>query len=140
MVIGIFKAESIVKVKNNPFYGDYEVKTEMSTTIVNEKYIGLVPPQNGIIVTVVTCDDNKVTFTIGKYFFTGEPESEVDDMTLFTKSFTYDGHVYEITVDKIGQLVSFDEWYNIGSFENDNEPDSHFSKRSKGISWKLVEM
>ena len=145
MVIGIFKAESVVKVKNNPFYGNYEVKSETTETIVNEKYVGLISPKNGIRLTIKTIDDEEVTFTIGKYFITGEAENlwgedeEIDPME-FSTSFSYKGHVYEISVDHLGQLVSFDEWYNIGDFEDGNEPDNHYTKRSKGIKWELVDI
>lgn len=147
MVIGIFKAESTRKVKNNPYYGDYVVKSEVNETIVNEKYVGLVSPKNGINVTINTIDGDSVTFTIGKYFITGENEKEVGSYceeeinpTEFSTSFAYKGHVYEIIVDYLGQLVSFDEWYNVGDFEDGNEPDNHYKKNSKGIKWELVDM
>lgn len=150
MVIGIFKAESVRKVKNNPFYGNYEVKSETSETIVNEKYVDLISPKNGIRLTIKTIDGEKVTFTIGKYFITGEEvnvdtetileDEEINPMELFSTSFSYKGHVYEISVDHLGQLVSFDEWYNLGDFEDGNEPDNHYTKRSKGIKWELVDM
>ena len=153
MVIGIFKAESVVKVKNNPFYGNYEVKNETTETIVNEKYVGLISPKNGIRLTIKTMDGEEVTFTIGKYFITGEEEktaSEVESLwedeeeannpMEFSTSFSYKGHVYEISVDHLGQLVSFDEWYNLGDFEDGNEPDNHYTKRSKGIKWELVDI
>jgi hypothetical protein len=48
--------------------------------------------------------------------------------------------VYEACVDVNGQLVSFDEWINIGDFEDGNEPDNHYTKRSRGIKWELVDM
>jgi hypothetical protein len=149
MVIGIFKAESVVKVKNNPFYGNYEVKSETTETIVNEKYVGLISPKNGIRLTIKTMDGEEVTFTIGKYFITGEEvndgtetiweDEEINPME-FSTSFSYKGHVYEISVDHLGQLVSFDEWYNLGDFEDGNEPDNHYTKRSKGIKWELVDI
>lgn len=140
MVIGIFKAETTRKVKDNPFYGNYEVKEETTKTIVNEKYVGLVSPKNGIMVTIKTIDGDKVTFTIGKYYITGEPENEVDEDTEFSVSFSYNAHVYEIVVDTNGQLISFDEWYNVGDFEDGNEPDNHYTKRSKGIKWELLDV
>ena len=140
MVIGIFKAESTRKVKGNVFYGNYEVKEETTKTIVNEKYVGLVSPKNGIRVTITTIDGNKATFTIGKYYITGEPESEVDENTEFSVSFSHDAHVYEICVDANGQLISFDEWYTIGDFEDGNNPDNHYSKKSRGIKWELIDL
>lgn len=139
-VIGFFKAESTRKVKNNRYYGNYEANKTTWETIVNEKYVGLVPPKNGIKITIKTNDGIKVTFTLGKYFFTGEYEAEYDENSEFSISFGYDGHVYEACVDVNGQLVSFDEWINTGDFEDGNEPDNHYTKRSRGIKWELVDM
>lgn len=135
MVIGFFKAEATRKVTNNPFYGNYEVKEVLERTYVNEKYVGLVPPKNGIRLTITTIDGNKVTFTIGKYFITGETEDEYCDMSQFSVSFSYKSHVYELCIDAAGQLVSFDEWYNVGDFEDGAEPDNHYTKKSRGIKW-----
>ena len=139
-VTGFFKAEACFKVKGNKFYGDYTTTEVDTRTIVNEKYEGLVPPQNGIKLTVSTYDDDKVTFTIGKYYFTGEYEKDHDEDTLYTLGFGYKGHMYEITVDIRGQLVSFDEWLSFGDFDDGNEPDNHYTNESKEISWKLVDL
>jgi hypothetical protein len=140
MVTGIFKAEACFKVKNNKFYGDYTTTEVDTRTIVNEKYEGLVPPQNGIKLTVSTYDHDKVTFTIGKYYFTGEYKDEHNKNTLYTLGFGYKGHMYEITVNVKGELVSFDEWLSFGDFDDGNEPDSHYTKKSKNISWELVDL
>ena len=140
MVTGIFKAEACFKVKGNKFYGDYTTTEVDTRTIVNEKYEGLVPPQNGIKLTVSTYDDDRVTFTIGKYYFTGEYKDEHDKDTLYTLGFGYKGHMYQITVDVKGELVRFKEWYNYGDFEDDNEPDNQYTKKSKDISWELVDL
>jgi len=45
-----------------------------------------------------------------------------------------------VTVDVRGQLISLDEWYGMGEFEDGNEPDNHYTKKSKGIKWELVDM
>lgn len=140
MVIGIFRAECVEKVKNNKFYGNYTTTDIDTRTIVNDKYVGLVSPQNGIRITIKTCFGDKVTFTIGKYYFTGEYEKDHDENTLYSLGFGYKGHMYEVTVDIRGQLVSFDEWANYGDFDDGNEPDSHWTKKSKGIKWELVDL
>jgi len=137
MIVGELKIEKTIKVKNNPFYGDYEVKTGLTQTIVNEKYVGLESPKYGIIIKFKNIDNDNVTFTIGKYYFTGEPIGEECDM--FSTSFSFDGHIYEVSVDYNGQLISLDEWYSIGDFEDGAEPDSHYRKHSKGIKWELLE-
>lgn len=137
MIVGRLKIEAINKIKNNPFYGDYEVKTEHTQTIVYEKYVGLESPKYGIVIKFKSIDCDNLTFTIGKYYFTGEPvEAECD---MFSCSFTYDGHVYEVTVDYNGQLTSLDEWYNTGDFEDGEEPDNHYTKKSKDVKWELLE-
>lgn len=143
MVIGFLKVEETTKVKNNPFYGNYEAKSVYTRTLVNEKYEGLVAPKNGIHITLLGENgEPDVDFYIGKYYITGEPENEVDKDTEFSTSFTYGGNVYEITVDGNGQLVSFDRWLNAGEFEDDCNPDEHYTKRSskKHIKWELIDM
>lgn len=141
MVIGFLKVEKTKKVKNNSFYGDYEVKDTYTHNIVNEKYVGLVPPQNGIhIVIKKSCDDNDtLDITITKYAFTGELEKEYDNSTEYSLAFGFRGHIFEVTVDTLGQLISLDEWISSGDFEDGNEPDGHWTKRSKGIKWNLLE-
>ena len=139
-VIGFFRAECVETVKNNKFYGNYTATDIDSRTIVNDKYVGLVPPQNGIRITIKTCFGDKVTFTIGKYYFTGEYEKDHDENTEYELGFGYKGHMYQITVDIRGQLVSFDEWANYGDFDDGNEPDSHWTKKSRGIKWELVDL
>ena len=137
MVIGVLTIKSDRVVENNPFYGNYVVSENYTQTIVNEKYVGLVPPKNGLSVVLT---DKGISFIIGKYIFTGEPESEVDEDTEFSASFTYKGCVYEVIVDHLGQLISFDEWLNVADFEDGNSPDNHYTKKSKDIKWELVEM
>ena len=141
MVIGILKVEKTTKVKNNPYYGNYEVKDTFTHHIVNEQYIGLVPPQNGIrIVLSSNIDGDALEINIGKYAFTGEREKDYDEDTEFSTSFGFGGHIYEVTVDILGHLISLDEWYNLGDFEDGNEPDNHYKKNSKDIKWKPVDM
>lgn len=140
MVIGILKVEKTTKVKNNPFYGNYEIKDTYTHNIVNEKYVGLVSPENGIHIVVKSIDGDKLDITIGKYVFTGEHEKDFDEDTEFSTSFGFSGHIYEVIVDARGQLISLDEWYSYGDFEDGNEPDNHYKKNTKGIKWELVDM
>ena len=73
MVIGILKVEAVTKVKNSSFYGNYEIKDTYTHSIVNEKYVSLVPPENGIHIVVNSkLDGIKLDITIGKYAFAGE--------------------------------------------------------------------
>ena len=139
MVIGELKVVKTVKVKNNPYYGDYEVVDTFTHHIVDEKYVGLVSPENGIHITVKSIDGDKLDITVSKYAFTGEIEKDSDKYTEFSTSFGFAGHLYEITVDTRGQLVSLDEWYGMGDYEDGNEPDNHYTKRSKDIKWELFE-
>lgn len=139
MVIGELKIECIRKVKNNPFYGNYEVRSTTTQTIINERYTGLVSPKHGIIIVFNTIDNDKVTFTIDRHSYTGEPEAECDKDTIFSTSFTHHGHVYEVSVDLDGNLVSLDEWYNTGDFEDGTEPDNHYTAKSRGIKWELLD-
>lgn len=139
MVIGELKVVKTTKVKNNPYYGDYEVVDTFTHHIVDEKYVGLVSPENGIHITVKSIDGDKLDITVSKYAFTGEIEKDSDKYTEFSTSFGFAGHLYEITVDTRGQLVSLDEWYGMGDYEDGNEPDNHYTKRSKGIKWELFE-
>lgn len=139
MVIGELKVVKTTKVKNNPYYGDYEVVDTFTHHIVDEKYVGLVSPENGIHITVKNIDGDKLDITVSKYAFTGEIEKTSDKYTEFSTSFGFAGHLYEITVDTRGQLVSLDEWYGMGDYEDGNEPDNHYTKRSKGIKWELFE-
>lgn len=139
MVIGELKVVKTTKVKNNPYYGDYEVVDTLTHHIVDEKYVGLVSPENGIHITVKSIDGDKLDITVSKYAFTGEIEKDSDKYTEFSTSFGFCGHLYEVTVDTRGQLVSLDEWYGMGDYEDGNEPDNHYTKRSKGIKWELFE-
>ena len=139
MVIGELKVVKTTKVYNNPYYGDYEVVDTFTHHIVNEKYVGLVSPENGIHITVKNIDGEKLDITVSKYAFTGEIEKHSDKDTEFSTSFGFGGHLYEITVDVRGQLVSLDEWYGMGDFEDGNDPDNHYTKRYKGIKWELFE-
>ena len=140
MVIGELKVVKTTKVKNNPYYGNFEITDTFTHHIVNEQYIGLVSPQNGIHVVVKSIDGDKLDITVGKYAFTGEREKDYDEDTEFSTSFGFGGHLYEITVDTRGQLISLDEWYGMGDFEDGNEPDNHYTKKSNGIKWDLLDM
>lgn len=140
MVIGELKVVKTTKVKNNPYYGNFEITDTFTHHIVNEQYIGLVSPQNGIHVVVKSIDGDKLDITVGKYAFTGEIEKDYDENTEFSTSFGFGGHLYEITVDARGQLISLDEWYGMGDFEDGNEPDNHYTKKSNGIKWDLIDM
>ena len=140
MVIGILKVEKTTKVKNNPFYGNYEIKDTYTRHIVNEKYVGLVSPENGIHIIVKSFSGDKLDITIGKYAFTGEMEKDYNEDTTFSTSFAFGGRIYEETVDVRGQLISLDEWYGYGDFEDGNEPDNHYKKNSKCVKWELVDM
>ena len=139
MVIGELKVVKTTKVKNNRYYGDYEVVDTFTHHIVNEKYEGLVSPENGIHIVVKSIDGDKLDITVTKYAFTGEVEKYSDKDTEFSTSFGFGGHVYEITVNVRGQLVSFDEWYSMGDFEDGNEPDNHYTAKSRGIKWELLD-
>jgi hypothetical protein len=139
MIIGEVKVTKTTKVKNNPYYGDYEITDTFSHHIVNEKYVGLVSPDKGIHIIVKSIDGDKLDIIVTRYAFTGEVEKYSDKNTEFSTSFGFDGHIYEVTVDVRGELVSLDEWYGYGDFEDGNEPDGHWTKRSKGIKWELLE-
>ena len=141
MVVGTLRIEETTKVKNNPFYGDYEAKSVFTRTLVNQKYVGLVSPKNGIHITIEGTDgDDNIDIYLNKYYFEGIPEKEAVDDSDFSISFTYGGHVYEVTVDANGQLITLCEWLNIGDFEDCLDPDNVWRKRSRGIKWELIEM
>lgn len=138
MVIAELRVESVEKIKGNRFYGDYEAKTNYTRTIIDEKYDGLVCPKNGIALTIKNYDDVKVTFSIDRHYFTGEPEDSVDKNTTFSTSFGYGGCIYEIEVDIEGNLVSFDEYFSRAEFEDGDEPTNHYTAKSRGIKWELI--
>lgn len=141
MVIGFLKVETTRKVYDNIFYGHYEVKDVYTQTIINEEYNNLVNPKNGLIVAIKDKDaKEETTFTFSKYFYTGELQNKADEDTEFSTTFAYKGHVYEITVDACGQLISLDMWINTGDYEDGTEPDEHYTKKSKGIKWTLMEL
>lgn len=140
MVIGIFKAECSEKVKGNKFYGNYTATDIDTRTIVNDKYEGLVPPKSGITFTITTLSGDKVKFIIGKYYFTGEYKKEHNKHTEYELGFGYKGHMYQVCVNYLGELVFLNEWYSYGDFEDGNEPDNHWSKNSKGIKWELMDI
>jgi hypothetical protein len=149
MVIGELKIECIRKVKNNPFYGNYEVRSTTTQTIINERYTGLVCPKHGIVIKFESIDGDRLTITIDRHCYTGEPEGECSKDAIsspaiifssnFSTSFTHHGHVYEVSVDLDGNLVSLDEWYNTGDFEDGTEPDNHYTAKSRGIKWELLD-
>lgn len=140
MVLGTLRVEETTKVKNNPFYGDYEAKSVYTRTLVNQKYVGLVSPKNGIHITIKGTDgDDNIDIYLSKYYFEGIPENEADKDDDFSISFTYGGHVYEVTVDANGQLITLCEWLNVGDFEDCLDPDNVWKKRSRGIKWELIE-
>ena len=141
MVIGEVRATKSIKVKKNPYYGSFEIVDTFTHRIVNEQYIGLVSPENGIHITFKNSSDNdKLDIIVTKYAFTGELEKYVDDDTEFSTSFSFGGRIYEVCVDKRGQLVSVDEWYGYCDFEDGNEPVGHYTKKSKGLKWELIDM
>ena len=139
MVIAELKIETVKKVKNNPFYGNYEFRAVTTQTIINECYKGLISPNNGIVLAITTFDGDKTTFTIDRHFYTGEPADSVDSGTTFSTSFGFGGCIYEIEVDVEGNLVSFSEWFSRGDFEDGNEPDNYYTANSKGIKWQLLD-
>lgn len=140
MVVGTLRIEETTKVKNNPFYGDYEAKSVFTRTLVNQKYVGLVTPKAGIHITIKGSDGDNLDIYLNKYYFEGIPEQTCDKDDDFSTQFTYGGHVYEVTVDACGQLITLCEWLNIGDFEDCLDPDNVWRKRSKGIKWELIEM
>lgn len=140
MVVGKLKIEETTKVKNNPFYGDYEAKSVYTRTIVNEKYVGLETPKAGIHITILGTDGDNIDIYLNKYYFEGIPEEEFDEDSDFSIAFTYGGHIYEVEVDSCGQLISLCEWINAGDFEDALDPDNTWKKRDKGIKWELIEM
>ena len=140
MVIGYVKVEKTTKVKNNPFYGNYEIKDTYTHHIVNEKYAGLVSPDNGIHIVVKNASDgDTLDIIVSKYAFEGELEKHADEDTEFSTSFDFGGRIYEVTVNVRGELVSLDEWYSYGDFEDCNEPDGHWTRKSRGIKWELLD-
>ena len=138
MVIGEVKVTKTTKVKNNPYYGDYEITDTFSHHIVNEKYVGLVSPDKGIHIIVKSIDGDKLDIIVTRHAFTGEVEKYSDKNTEFSTSFGFGGHIYEISVNTNGELTSLDEWYGMGDFEDGNEPDNHYTGKSKGIKWELL--
>jgi hypothetical protein len=138
MVIAELKVECVEKVKGNRFYGGYEIKTEYTRTITEEKYDGLVCPKHGIAITIKNMDGVKVTFKLDSHYFTGELEKDIDEDTTFSTSFGFSGCIYEVEVDREGNLVSFDEYFSRGDFEDGNAPDNHYTANSKGIKWELI--
>jgi len=138
MIIGEVKVTKTTKVKNNPYYGDYEIVDTFTHHIINEKYVGLVSPDKGIHIIVKSIDGDKLDIIVTKYAFTGEDERHFDKYSDFSTSFGFGGHIYEVTVDKSGNLVSLDEWYGMGDFEDGNEPDNHYTGKSKGIKCETL--
>ena len=138
MIIGEVKVTKTTKVKDNPFYGDYEIVDTYTHHIVNEKYVGLVSPDKGIHIVVKSIDGDKLDIIVTKYAFTGKVEIYSDEYTEFSTSFGFGGHIYEVSVDKSGNLVSLDEWYGMGDFEDGNEPDNHYTGKSKEIKCETL--
>jgi hypothetical protein len=138
MIIGEVKVTKTTKVKDNPFYGNYEIVDTFTHHIINEKYVGLVSPDKGIRIVVKSIDGDKLDIIVTKYAFTGKVEIYSDIYTEFSTSFGFGGHIYEVSVDKSGNLVSLDEWYGMGDFEDGNEPDSHYTGESKGIKCETL--
>ena len=139
MIIGEVKVTKTTKAYNNPFYGNYEIVDTFTHHIVNEKYVGLVSPDKGIHIIVKSFDGDKLDIIITKYAFTGEDEKYFDKHTNFSTSFGFDGHIYAVSVDKTGDLVSLDEWYGLGDFEDSNEPDNHYTGKSKAVKWEKLD-
>ena len=137
--IAELKIESVKRVKNNPFYGDYEIRECSTRTIINEKYDGLVAPEKGIVITLKTIDGDKVTFTIDRYYFTGLKPCEIDCYQTWDTSLSYDGHIYQVCVNEKGGLEYLYEWYSISDFEDGNEADNVYRTKSKGVKWELID-
>ena len=141
MGVVFFNAPTTRYFYDNIIYRHDEDKDVYPQTITNEEYNNLVNPKNGLIVTIKDKDaKEETTFTFSKYFYTGELQNKADEDTEFSTTFAYKGHVYEITVDACGQLISLDMWINTGDYEDGTEPDEHYTKKSKGIKWTLMEL
>ena len=137
--IAELKIESVKKVKNNHFYGDYEIRETNVRTIINEKYYGLVSPAKGLVITLKTIDGDKVTFTIDRHYYMGLKLCEIEDGTTFDTSFTFNGHIYEVSVNYKGELEHLYEWYSYSNFEDGNDADNVYTGKSKGVKWELID-
>ena len=137
--IAELKIESVKKIKNNPFYGDYEIRETNVRTIINEKYEGLIAPEKGITIAFKTIDNDKVTFTIDRHYYTGLKPCEITKDCTFDTSFTYNGHIYEVSVNDKGELMYLYEWYSYSDYEDGNEADNAYTGKSRGIKWGLID-
>ena len=133
------KIESVKKVKNNPYYGDYEIRHVDVRTIENQKYEGLVSPEKGIMLTFKCMDGEKLTITIDKHYFTGLKPNEVVNDCTFDTSFGHNGCIYQVCVNAHGELEYLYEWFSRGDFEDGNEADNVYTGKSKGVKWELLE-
>jgi hypothetical protein len=97
-----------------------------------------VSPDKGIHIIVKSIDGDKLDIIVTRYAFTGEVEKYSDKNTEFSTSFGFGGHIYEISVNTNGELTSLDEWYGMGDFEDGNEPDNHYTGKSRGIKWETL--
>lgn len=138
-IIAELKIESVKKVKNNPYYGDYEIREVNTRTIINEKYDGLVSPAKGITITFKTIDGDKVIFTIDRHYYTGLKSCEITKDCTFDTSLTYNGHIYEVLVNEEGGLEYLYEWYSYVDYEDGNEADNAYTGKSKGVKWELID-
>ncbi len=138
--IAELKIESVKSVKNNPFYGAFEIRECCTRTIINEKWDGLVAPEKGIIITFKNIDGDKVTFTFDRHYFTGLKPCEIVKGATWDTSFgCFGGHIYEVNVNAKGELEWLYEWYSISDYEDGNEADNIYKKNSKGVKWELID-
>lgn len=139
MVVAELKIESVKKVKNNPYYGDYEIRHVETRTIVNQKYEGLVSPEKGIMLTFKCMDGEKLTIAIDRHYFTGIKPCEVVKDCTFDTTFGRNGCIYQVCVNAHGELEYLYEWFSRGDFEDGNEADNVYTGKSKGVKWELLE-
>ena len=139
MVVAELRIESVKNVKNNPYYGNYEVKHVDVRTIENQKYEGLMSPINGIVLKFKSIDGEKLTITIDKHYFTGLKPCEVVKDCTFDTTFGHNGCIYQVCVNAHGELEYLYEWFSRGDFEDGNEADNVYTGKSKGVKWELLE-
>jgi len=139
MVIGELKIESSRKVKDNLFYGDFEIRNEYKRTIINEKYEGLISPKYGIVIRFKSIDAENLTITIDRHYFTGLKPTEIVDGGTFDTTFGYNGAIYQVCVNIDGELEEMYEWYSRSDYDDGNEPDNHYTKRSKSVKWEKLD-
>ncbi len=139
MVVAELKIESVNKIKNNPYYGDYEVRHVDVRTIENQKYEGLVSPEKGIVLKFKCMDGDRLTITIDRHYFMGLTPMEVVNDSTFSTSFAHNGRIYEVNVNTKGELEYMCEWASYYEFEEGYDPDNEYTGNSKAVKWELLE-